>query len=111
MYHRYGGRGIDVCDRWLEFANFFSDMGQRPSPAHSLERKDNDSNYGPNNCCWATKSEQARNRIKNHLVVYKSQTVPLIVAIEMAGSVVKHSTARARLKRGWSVEMAVECAA
>ncbi|MDA7436479.1 hypothetical protein N8654_02215 [Synechococcus sp. AH-601-B19] len=58
-YHRYGGRGISVCQRWLDsFWNFVEDMGPKPSPLHSIEREDNDGNYTPDNCVWATKAEQ-----------------------------------------------------
>lgn len=61
-YKDYGGRGITICDRWLEgFENFLADMGPKPSPAHSIDRTDNDGPYSPQNCRWQTPKEQNRN--------------------------------------------------
>lgn len=65
-YPRYGGRGITVCDRWSDFANFYADMGERPE-GMTLDRRDNDGNYEPGNCRWATRSEQQRHRTHDAL--------------------------------------------
>lgn len=62
-YKNYGGRGITVCSNWrTSFVDFLSDVGPKPSPATSLNRRENDGNYEPNNCEWATATEQANNR-------------------------------------------------
>lgn len=68
-YARYGGRGIGMCRRWENsFSNFLKDMGQKPSPKHSIDRIDTNGPYSPKNCRWATPKEQARNTRKNVFV-------------------------------------------
>lgn len=73
-YHHYGGRGISICGRWLDnngFGNFISDMGLRPSPKHSIDRyPNNDGNYEPSNCRWATTKEQCNNRRSNSIYTH-----------------------------------------
>jgi len=62
-WHNYGGRGITVCRRWAEsFDNFFADMGSKPSPKHSIHRINNNGNYDPGNCQWATALEHTKNK-------------------------------------------------
>ncbi len=74
-YDRYGGRGIVVCDRWLEsFSNFFEDMGLKPSPKHSLEREDPNGNYEKSNCKWDTQKNQCNNKTNNVVYEYNGVT-------------------------------------
>ena len=77
LYHKdYAGRGIKVCDRWHDFAEFHRDMGT-PSPGMTLDRIDNDGNYEPGNVRWASRLEQANNRRTNVTLTYKGVTLTL----------------------------------
>lgn len=74
-YKDYGGRGIIVCERWLNsFENFIADMGKKPTPKHSIDRIDVNGNYEPNNCKWKTIKEQQNNRRNNHWIEHLGET-------------------------------------
>lgn len=104
-YKNYGGRGITVCERWLKFDEFSTDMGERPSGT-TLDRIDNDEGYSPNNCKWSTKSWQARNRRSNRLITINDVTKTLVEWSEQDGAV-SISTIRGRLNLGWPFEKAI----
>lgn len=103
-FNRYGGRGITVCERWRDFANFLADMGPRP-PGLTLERKDNSSGYSPDNCKWASYSEQNRNTRQSRYVTIGDQTRCLADWAKEVGLSV--STINVRIHRGWSPERAI----
>lgn len=101
-YSRYGGRGIKVCDRWIDdFWAFAADMGQKPK-GHTLERKDNNGNYEPDNCRWASKKEQARNVERNIKVVIDGKEYLACQLEEMSRW--KRSSIAVRAKAGLSLE-------
>lgn len=101
---RYGGRGIKVCKRWLKFENFLKDMGERPA-GMSIERKDNDGNYEPSNCKWATPKEQTRNSSRNVKITMNGKTQ--CVADWAAELKVPAKRVYARLKMGWGIQHAL----
>lgn len=102
----YKGRGIKVCKRWINsFENFLTDMGERPSPKYSIERQDNDGDYKPSNCRWATRAEQARNRSNNHILKVGSKKHCVTDWAKNSG--IKVTTLRNRVRRGWSPNEAV----
>jgi hypothetical protein len=107
-YYRYGARGIKVCDRWLEsFENFLADMGIRPEGT-TLDRKDGTKDYTPDNCRWATPTEQTDNRILHYEkmpLTFNGVTKPINVWAQELN--VKTDTLRRRLNRGWTVEKAL----
>lgn len=105
-YNRYGGRGITVCDRWREsFENFIEDMGTRPSPSHSIDRKDNNLGYCKENCRWATKQEQARNKSTTVWIEHDGKRMSAPDWSDVTG--IKTTTLIARKVAGWTDEQIV----
>jgi hypothetical protein len=106
-YYRYGGRGISVCARWEgDFAAFYADMGAKPSPAHSLDRIDNDKGYTPENCQWALPAAQANNRSTTRTHEYRG-------FVGTRDALAKHTGVPSRLLKfrldlGWDIARAIE---
>jgi hypothetical protein len=103
-YERYGGRGIKVTDRWEYFANFVQDVGERPN-GHSLDRINNDGDYSPENCRWATAKQQANNRASNRLITHNGKTLCITAWSKLLGG--KKHLVKNRLRYGWSEADAV----
>ncbi len=104
-YKNYGGRGIRMCDRWNDsFENFLEDMGEAP-PGMSIDRIDNDGDYDPSNCQWATPATQHRNRRNNHRMTARGKTMILWDWHKETGA--NRSTVLSRLRRGWTDEEAI----
>lgn len=103
MYYRYGGRGITVCERWMNsIDNFVEDMGMGPGVGYSIEREDNDGNYEPGNCKWATDLEQSNNRSSNILFTIDGVTKNLTQWCIQYN--VKYATVWQRsTKMGWDI--------
>jgi len=103
-FKNYGGRGISVCPSWASFERFLNDMRPRPI-GYTIERKDNNGNYCPENCMWASKRMQARNRRGNRLITYNGVTRCVSEWAEILG--MERHVIINRLKRGWTVHQAL----
>lgn len=101
----YGGRGIQICERWMSFQNFYADMGPRPSSRHSIDRIDVNGHYEPGNCRWATRKQQQRNMRSNRLFTINEQTLCLAEWCEKYGTTPRR--VESRLRRGWDIERAL----
>jgi hypothetical protein len=104
-YKRYGGRGITVCARWKEFETFVRDNEEAARPGLTLDRIDNDGHYSPENCRWASKKDQARNRCNNQWIEHNGERLLARTWAERLG--LATSTVEARIRNGWSIDRAV----
>jgi hypothetical protein len=105
-WKNYGGRGITVCFRWKNsFSTFYNDMGPRPSLNHTIDRIDNNGNYEPTNCRWATYSEQNSNNRRTRFVTIDNICLTVSQWCERIG--ISNSTVRNRLHGGWSSKRAI----
>lgn len=104
-YHNYGGRGITICEEWLDFQNFYdyvSTLEHFGEKGYSLDRIDNNGNYEPSNVRWADSKTQQRNKANNRLVEYQGETMTLIEASEKSG--IGYGTLQRRIRLGWAAE-------
>lgn len=108
QYRSYGGRGIQICSRWLGpdgFSNFLEDMGERPSKDHSIDRIDSNGNYEPSNCRWLTRKEQSRNKTNNKIWIYEGAKYCESELCEQFN--INLRTFRHRIQLGWSLSDAL----
>lgn len=102
-FKTYKSRGITVCDRWLEsYENFLQDMGRAPSPKHSIERKDNDKGYSPDNCIWGTPKQQANNTSRSKIIEFNGQTMTLKLWADRLD--MSYPALWKRIHDGWSIK-------
>lgn len=104
-WSNYGGRGIQVCERWKSFENFLADLGKRPGPEYSLDRLDNDAGYEPSNCAWRLFEEQSNNRRSTRLMEFQGETLSLAQWARRQG--MSEGCLRNRLREGWTIEAAL----
>ena len=100
----YGGRGIQICERWLDFANFYEDMGE-PEATLTLDRIDNNLGYFKENVRWATRQEQANNRRSNRMIEHSGKTMTLMQWARETG--IGRSTIAYRIDNGWPIDKAL----
>lgn len=107
QYKDYGGRGIKVCQRWLDsFLLFYNDMGMAPGPEYTIDRRDNDGDYTPENCFWATRKHQNNNKRSNRIITFNGETMTLIQWAEKLG--MRQSTLSGRINTmKWTIERAL----
>lgn len=103
-YHRYGGRGIKVCNRWDDFWAFVRDMGERPE-GFTIDRKDNDGDYEPSNCKWSSYSEQMNNKYNNHVIRYNGEEKTLMCWSKFLGF--DYHRVKALIYKGYSMVEAI----
>lgn len=106
-YPRYGGRGIEICERWREdYRAFLEDVGRRPSPRHSIDRIDNNKSYYKENCAWRTPEEQLNNKSDNHWLEINGERRTISQWAKHVGRISPNGI-RNRLNSGWTVSDAV----
>jgi len=101
----YGGKGVTIAERWMDFQNFLEDMGDKPSPDHTIDRIDLKGNYTPENCRWATLEEQGNNKSNNRYITVGCCTLTTAQWTKERGFL--KPTIHTRLARGWSERDAV----
>jgi len=105
-YKNYGGRGIKVCDRWVDsYENFLEDMGLPPLLSYQIDRIDNDGDYSPENCRWVSVKQNANNKTNNKIITAFGESMTQAQWAEKTG--IKRETISMRLRRGWSAELAL----
>jgi len=101
-YELYGGRGIKICDAWHDFQAFYDDIGKRPGDNYTLDRINNDGDYCPENCRWATWKQQSRNRSNNRIIEFDGERRCVSEWASITG--INHGTLTQRLNRGWTAK-------
>src|SRR3990167_6267407 len=107
-YKNYGGRGIEICERWNKFEHFYADMGDKPK-GMTLERKNNNLGYSPDNCKWATRMEQANNMRKTKLLEFNGERLSVSAWARRLG--ISRKTVHARIQLGYPDNMVLDAGA